>query len=237
MSRDFGTDVTRMAMSTALALVLLVLVPAEALWRSWGDHPTLSQLQSYRLTIIKLLALLMALLGVVHTEGLGASDLGLGMQLGIGGSVGLGLSLIVVIGLWSAWLSTAKLQKIKEKPGNQFSPQGPRELQLFLFMVPLLGFGWEVLYRGFLLWWLVPRIGIPFAVICASLSYGLAHGWTNARESLPATASALAFTVGYALTGSLWWLIVIHIGLPLFAFAIHRRIDKAPTENAIRTRS
>jgi membrane protease YdiL (CAAX protease family) len=111
--------------------------------------------------------------------------------------------------------------------------RGPREVAVFLISTPLICFAWELLYRGYLLWWLSPLIGIPLAVVCASVSYGLVHGWKSARESLRSIAGAFAFTISYALTGSLWWLIVIHVGLPLISFIAVRRAGVSRTRATV----
>ena len=87
-----------------------------------------------------------------------------------------------------------------------------------------------MLYRGFLLWWLTPLVGIIGAVVLASLAYGLAHGWKSRWEGLGSIASAFLFTIGFAVTGSLWWLIAIHTGLPLIALLANWRANDGKKE-------
>ena len=94
-------------------------------------------------------------------------------------------------------------------------PQSRDETLAYLAFTPFAGFGWEILYRGFLLWWLTPLVGIVGAVVIASFAYGLAHGWKNRTRGLGSILSAFLFTIGYAVTGSLWWLIAVHSVLPL----------------------
>lgn len=213
-----------MIVAAALGFVLLLVMPGEALWRDWSKRPARSQERRYRATIARALALLFALLMVARIEGINGAELGIGTQLGIGGFIGLAIALVVVGGLTAATLlARPDPAKVRRHPTNALMPEGPREVRLFLLLTPLVGFAWELLYRGYLLWWLTPLIGAPLAVIGASVSYGLAHGWKNARESFPSIVSAFLFTIGYALTGSLWWLIVIHMGLPLIGYlATHR---------------
>jgi len=87
--------------------------------------------------------------------------------------------------------------------------------------------GWEVLYRGFLLQLLPPIIGLPFAIVASALAYGIAHGYKNPKELIASIISAFIFTIAYAWTHSIWWLILIHVGLPLLMFPgvirTHRR--------------
>jgi membrane protease YdiL (CAAX protease family) len=70
--------------------------------------------------------------------------------------------------------------------------------------------GWEILYRGFLLWFLSPYIGIAGAICLASFAYGLARGYQGRRQLVGSIASAFAFTVAFAITRSLWWLMLLH---------------------------
>lgn len=76
--------------------------------------------------------------------------------------------------------------------------------------------GWEILYRGFILL-LTPNTGLPIAITISALAYGIAHGYRSPKQLIASIVSAFAFTIAYALTHSLWWLIVIHAGLPLSA--------------------
>jgi len=213
-----------MIAAAVLGLVLLILVPAEALWRDWSSSPPRSQMRRYGTTIAKALALLLGLLWVAQTNGITANQLGLGTKLSTGGWIGLAIALMVACGLAVAAVrAKPDPKKLERHRTSALLPNGPRELRLFLLLVPLIGFAWELLYRGFLLWWLVPITGTGGAILLASLAYGLAHGWKNARESAPSIVSALLFTTGYALTGSLWWLIIIHIALPLIGYIALRR--------------
>ena len=46
-------------------------------------------------------------------------------------------------------------------------------------------------------------------------AYGAAHGYKNPRQFAGSIAASFAFAIGYALTGSLWWLIVLHAAAPV----------------------
>jgi membrane protease YdiL (CAAX protease family) len=88
-------------------------------------------------------------------------------------------------------------------------------------MGAVAGVAWEVLFRGYLLWALTPRVGIVGAVFVASVAYGVAHGYKSPRQFTSSLVSALLFTIAYALTHSLWWLMLIHGGLPVMVGLIH----------------
>ena len=82
-------------------------------------------------------------------------------------------------------------------------PRTGTELWQFMLMTFVLGAGWELLYRGFLLLVLAPMAGIAGAVILSSLAYGLAHGYQGPKQLAASIASAFVFTIGFALTQSL----------------------------------
>jgi membrane protease YdiL (CAAX protease family) len=94
-------------------------------------------------------------------------------------------------------------------------PQSPAERRIFILFALTVGIGWELLYRGFLLWALTPLLGLPGAILLAALVYGLAHGYKSRRLFVGSLISSALFVGGYALTGSLWWLMLVHSALPL----------------------
>jgi membrane protease YdiL (CAAX protease family) len=83
-------------------------------------------------------------------------------------------------------------------------------------MVVLVSLGWELLYRGFLLMLLTPVTGAATAIILAALAYGIGHGYEKPSQLIGSIVSAFLFTLAFYYTQSLWWLILLHIGLPLF---------------------
>ena len=101
-------------------------------------------------------------------------------------------------------------------------PVGRRETIWFLAFALAVGAGWELLYRGYLWWTLAPLLGPVCAVLVMGLSYGVAHGYRGRGVLAASVVSALLFAGACALTHSLWWLIVIHIGLPLVGLRVPR---------------
>ncbi len=159
-----------MIFATALGLVLLLVMPAKALWRDWRGAAPRGQARRFGATIAKAITLLVALTAVACTDNLTSADLGIGTQLSRGGYVGLVIAVFVFAGFAMATLfAKPKPEQISRRRADTLMPEGPRELKLFIIMVPLIGFAWELLYRGYLLWWLVPRVGMPAAVLVASI--------------------------------------------------------------------
>ncbi len=102
-------------------------------------------------------------------------------------------------------------------------------IETVAYFVTMIGMTatWDVLFRGYLLLVLTPVLGMPLAVALAAISYGAGHGYKNPRQFFGSIAAAFAFTIGYALTGSLWWLIVLHAAAPVAMLYSARRIGKA----------
>lgn len=94
-------------------------------------------------------------------------------------------------------------------------PRNSSEILAFIMSISIMTATWEILYRGFLLLLLTPHTGLPLAIAISALAYGIGHGYTNPKQFLASIVSAFVFTIAYAMTHSLWWLIVIHAGLPL----------------------
>ena len=51
------------------------------------------------------------------------------------------------------------------------------------------------------------------AVCIAALTYGAAHGYKNRTQFVASVISAFVFTIAFVLTGSLWWLMLIHTAI------------------------
>ena len=205
-----------MIAAAILGLLLLIGLPVRALSKR-PRAAERSMSERYASTSIEIVALLGGVALVFWLTGMSAEDLGLGWPPPLAGQIGLGVAALIIVGLAVAMLVMPRSNSPREQQAMAKLPRGRRELRVYLLFSLAAGFGWEVLYRGFLLWWLTPLVGIIGAVIAASLAYGLAHGWKSRWEGLGSIASAFLFTIGFAVTGSLWWLIAIHTGLPLIA--------------------
>lgn len=206
-----------MILDHLLAMLLLLAVPARAIWRERGDgSASRSKMQRYRSTIGTIAGLLALLAIDWMMTGRSAAALGLAAPVR---PLPAAL-LIVAIGMIAA-LAVAVRRRPRAADGpqraamEQIAPGTPVERRLFAAMALCVGFGWEALYRGFLLFYLRPLIGTVAAVAVAASAYGLAHGVRQPRRLAGSLAAALAFTIAYALTDSLWWLAVLHAGLPL----------------------
>ncbi|UUZ47953.1 CPBP family intramembrane metalloprotease [Massilia sp. B-10] len=90
-----------------------------------------------------------------------------------------------------------------------------------------IGVGWELLYRGFLMLVLPGVLGTVGAILATSIAYGVSHGYKNRGQFVGSIISAFLFTMGYVLSHSLWWLIVLHLLAPVYMGIMGYRVLKA----------
>lgn len=206
-----------------LALLLIIILPIRSLWHSLRPSPSdLTLMQKYLKTILYISAMLSLLAYIWISRSLPLADLGLDIPLSDGGLTGmmiLGVLVVVAIVSQLIWLRKVKKDNSPhpdKKPDMSVSLPGTRsELAAFMLVSVLLGCGWELLYRGFVLWFLAPQTGIIAAVIIAALAYGIGHGFKTRGQFIGSIISAFLFTIAFALSGSLWWLMIIHTALPV----------------------
>lgn len=207
----------------ALAFYLVFILPFRHVWRSIrpDDAPKRPITQRYLISMRDIGLMLLVLLAICRWNGYSAADMGLaaptaGVPLWclIAAAVAM-TALLAGSAIQNARMAPAKAREALEKGRNTGMPGSAAELRLFFPLAVMLGAGWELLYRGFLLLVLTPYIGAWGAVLVSGLAYGAAHGYKNPKQFSLSVASALLFATGYLLSGSLWWLMLIHIVLPL----------------------
>jgi len=205
------------ALDWALAAVLLLGLPARALWSDLGGRrPAERKSARYGRTIVLGCALTAWLVALWRLTGRSWASLGLDPPLAGHGLLRLGAVALLLLLLASATM-------VRKKPADPAAleraagilPSQRGELPGFLLTLLVAAIAWELLYRGFLLWALEPWLGTAGAIVAAAAAYGAGHGYKGRGPFLGAIAGALVFTLAFALTRSLWWLMLLHAGLPL----------------------
>jgi membrane protease YdiL (CAAX protease family) len=207
----------------ALAFYLVLILPIRHVWRSIrpDDAPKRPIAQRYLGSMRDIGILLLALLAICWWNGYSAADMGLAAPTAgaplwcLAVAAAAMTALLIGSAIHSARMPPAKAREALNKGAETGMPASAAELRLFLPLAVMIGGGWELLYRGFLLLVLTPYIGAWGAVAVSGLAYGAAHGYKNPKQFALSVAAALLFATGYLLSGSLWWLMVIHIVLPL----------------------
>lgn len=211
-----------------LAVFLLVVFPGLNLWRSLRpkrDKPPRPLLRRYWTMSWRSVVLLGALWIGASQAGYTLHELGFDMPLSTAGTWGLVFAVLLLAGLWVAGsvIERRKTPQARAEDARKLLesplpwPRNAVEALAFAASMFIMTAGWEVLYRGFLLLFLTPVTGLLPAIAASALAYGIGHGYRNPRQLIGSVVSACVFTLAYAWTHSLWWLILIHAGLPLSA--------------------
>ncbi len=177
-----------------------------------------SRARLYRQGIIELWLLTFVVLSWWLWSGRTATAVGLGVPSGwafwIGAIVTIGLAIALGRQLATVRSSAeARAQVLKQFSGvlALMVPRDSHERWLWVSLSLTAGFCEEVLYRGFLIWYLMMLLPAMAAVLLAAIVFGLAHqylGW-NAGV-LRATIVGVVLGVTYLVTGTLWVPIALH---------------------------
>lgn len=211
-----------------LAAYLLIAFPALNVWRSLrpkSDEPPRTLLLRYWSMSWQALVLLTVLWAGSWRAGYTLHDIGFDRPLSRAGAWGLCFAVLLLSGLWAAGSIIERRKTPQARAENERKlldssfpwPRNGSETLAFVISMSLMTAAWEILYRGFVLLLLTPHTGMPLAIAISALAYGIGHGYKNPRQLIASIMSALVFTIAYAMTHSLWWLMLIHAGLPLTA--------------------
>jgi len=96
-------------------------------------------------------------------------------------------------------------------------PHTPKELRAFDAVSVTAGVCEEVIYRGYMIAYLMALFGAPFWVagLVSSVLFGFAHAYQGPAGILKTTAAGGMMALLYGLTGSLWAPIVAHAVMDL----------------------
>ena len=113
-----------------------------------------------------------------------------------------------------------------------FVPHTNRELNYFYAVSVTAGIVEEIVYRGFVLWYLAHIMPLWGAVVVSSVGFGLAHSYQGVQGAVRSGLVGLAFGILYVVSGSIWLPIIGHMILDVLQGAtIHemlRKADRAP---------
>ena len=168
------------AFDYVLLAALLVLVPANSLWRSLAPRKTkLPRMTRYGRTIAIVGVLLALLAADWSLTGRSLASLGLDIPPSPAGLIGLAVAIALIAGM--VVMVRKGPRRGAEADAAALMPQSPLERQVFILFSLMVGIGWELLYRGFLLWALTPWLTLAGAIPVAAIVYGLAHGYQSRR--------------------------------------------------------
>jgi membrane protease YdiL (CAAX protease family) len=107
-------------------------------------------------------------------------------------------------------------------------PRTNSELLVFLGVAVTAGVWEELMYRGFLIWFIAPYAGVIAAVFLSSLIFGLGHGYQGAKGIVRTFVLGAVFAIAYMLTHSLWWVMAAHALVDLWGGTLGWRVLRMP---------
>jgi len=177
-----------------------------------------SRLRFYRRSTIELWLLGVAILAWWLWLGRAVTTLGLGNPGGWVFWIGMTVVLAIAIGLGHQISVVRDSAEARAQVRKQFRgvpalmvPRGNRERRMWVGLSLTAGFYEEVIYRGFLIWYLTTWLPEVAAVLVSTIVFGCAHlylGWGTGV--LRATVMGAVLGAAYLLTGTLWVPILLH---------------------------
>ena len=133
---------------------------------------------------------------------------------------------------WRSARTATAAEKSKQSAYVQevahYLPQTTQELRSFYRVSVTAGIVEEIVYRGFVLWYLAQFMPVWAAVIVSSLAFGLGHIYQGINGATRAGLVGLAFAIFYVVTGSIWLPIIAHALLDITQGATMYEILRKP---------
>jgi membrane protease YdiL (CAAX protease family) len=222
-----------MALVDHLYLTLLLVIPVYG----WHSHrrvverarrgETFDRRTIYLQTHALEFLLLFGVVGLWLVNGRSIDQLGFVAPAGTGFWLGAGLAMLAVGLLVHSWLAARRMtleerSRQFEKLGDlqYFLPASPGELRHFAALSIVAGVVEEIVYRGFLFWylaWLMPVWGI---VVCSAAIFAFGHSYQGAAGVLRIFVIGVAFGLLFLLSGSIWLPIALHALLDILQGAV-----------------
>ena len=175
--------------------------------------------------------------GWIALERSGAG-LGFVAPAGAGFWAGTVLVLLLIAVLVRAWRSARRLDEAgRHKQISalgklvHFLPRTERDYRYFALLSVTAGIVEEIVYRGFLLWYLSLQLPLWAAVLVSSVIFGVGHSYQGPAAAMRTGLVGLAFAILYVVSGSIWLPILAHAAVDLLQgamiFEILRRSPEA----------
>lgn len=218
----------------AVLLILGLPVYAQVFYQ-WLEQRLGRQLPGARIGVYRAGTLVQWLLaGIVLARwwatGRPWAELGLGAPAAA--SAGYALLILFLAAAGAVWIwnlvttdATARLQVLQQLGDlDALLPRTPRERNWAWVVSLTAGACEELLFRGFLFWWMRPLAGDYGAMALAALSFGSCHAYQGWRGVVKTTVAGLLFGALVLFTDALWLAIALHAFIDLNSLSLAHAI-------------
>jgi membrane protease YdiL (CAAX protease family) len=220
-----------------LVVHLLVVAPLlaargyRALLRDIEAGKAAARLRAYRSNVLSAWALCLALLVWWWQVGRSAEGIGFVLPLGAKSFVGLAVTLLALGLMLVQWRQVLRLEGDALNPLRAqmeavagLMPHTAVEYRWWRAISITAGVCEEVLYRGFLMWFLGHWMSPWVAAFVAGAAFGVGHVYQGPSGMLKTGVIGVLAGLLYAGTGSLLWPIILHTAVDLQGGAVARRV-------------
>lgn len=96
-------------------------------------------------------------------------------------------------------------------------PVSEQEFQWTIFLSFVVGISEEIIFRGFLFWQIYYFLPLLPAIVLTNIIFALCHFSTKRKNMVYAFLLGLLWSVIYYYTDSLWWPMLMHVVVDLYA--------------------
>jgi uncharacterized protein len=228
-----------------IAFALLVLAPliASRTYRKFlgriAGAPAVVRLSEYRRTILRQWIACAAVVVFWVAMSRPLPLLGLTLVGGWPAVIGAGASILVLGFLAFQWRTVLQLTgsaldplRAQIESVKAILPRTPEEYASFRLLAVTAGICEEVLYRGFLIWYLESFVGRWPAVFVGAFGFGMAHFYQGGAGVAKTGIAGLVTGALYVLSGSLLWPMILHAAIDLQGGAIGYRLLRGSEESS-----
>jgi membrane protease YdiL (CAAX protease family) len=225
------------ALDVVLFLLAIAFLPAYSIYSGarMAKDPDRPLVPRYWLTIARGVVVTIAVLGLWRAAGRPFDTLGLDLPIRPVGFYCLVLVAVLAVALmlqivfFDRIVKPARVARLRAQlPDIKILPRNSGELRVFLLVAVMAGIWEELLYRGFLIWFLAPYATVWGAVALSTAAFAIGHIYQGWRGVPRAGLLGLLFAVGYVVTGSLWWLIALHALADIYGGLVAWSVMRAP---------
>lgn len=198
------------------------LIGFRRLLRRAAAGATVNRLQLYRNTLYGHWGLAFMCLSIWSVADRPWSGIGLGLEVDLWFGTAALLAVLGIAGLmmqlrYAHSASQESIDALRKRFGNIeiLIPRNGNELVRFYGLSVTAGIVEEILWRGYLIWYLGEFMSFWAAMLVSTVGFGLAHAYQGPRHIPQVMLLSAAFAALYLLSGSVWLPMILHAAVDI----------------------